>query len=98
MVDTFHAGTLTSYQLTPLVDGKYDIYIRAVVDNFLRDGQRITVNAPKADPNIVPETPVNIMPLQIVSPGNNLIFTGNEPVILQWNEPIYPLSVGFIIP
>ncbi|MCO1603356.1 cell wall-binding repeat-containing protein [Desulfosporosinus nitroreducens] len=89
LISTFHAGTLTSYQLTPLSDGKYEINIRAVVDNFLRDGQRITVNAPKADPNIVPEPPVNIMPLQIVSPSNNLIVTGNEPVILRWNEPIY---------
>lgn len=89
LVDTFHAGTLTSFQINPLTDGKYDIYIRAEVDNMLRDGQQITVNAPKADPNIVPQPPLNIIPLQIVAPGNNLTFTGDEPAILQWDVPKY---------
>ncbi|WP_197079363.1 hypothetical protein [Desulfosporosinus sp. I2] len=93
LVDTFHAGTLTSFQINPLTDGKYDIYIRAEVDNMLRDGKQITVNAPKADPNIVPQPPVNIVPLQILAPGNNLTFTGDEPVILQWDVPKYAVNL-----
>ncbi|MDP4128159.1 MAG: cell wall-binding repeat-containing protein [Bacillota bacterium] len=78
-VGFFHAGTLTSLQLYPLSDGKYDIFVRAEVDNLLRDGNLITVNAPKADPSIVPQLPVNIAPLQIVSPTNNAIFFRARP-------------------
>jgi len=86
-VGFFHAHTLTSYQLYPLADGKYNIFVRAEVDNRLRDGDGITVNAPKADPNIVSPPPINIVPLQIVSPTNNITVTGSERVILEWIVP-----------
>ncbi|EGW41823.1 cell wall-binding repeat-containing protein [Desulfosporosinus sp. OT] len=86
-VGFFHTGTLTSFQLYPLSDGQYHMFVRAEVDNLLRDGDLITVNAPKADPSIVSPPPLNIIPLQIVSPTNNITVTGNEPVILKWNVP-----------
>ncbi|AET69739.1 cell wall-binding protein [Desulfosporosinus orientis DSM 765] len=86
-VGFFHAGTLTSFQLYPLSDGVYHMFVRAEVDNLLRDGDLITVNAPKADPSIVSPPPLNIVPLQIVSPTNNITVSGNEPVILKWNVP-----------
>ena len=40
-VGFFHASTLTSYQLYPLSDGKYNIFVRAEVDNSLRDGSSL---------------------------------------------------------
>jgi putative cell wall-binding protein len=92
-VGTFHAGTLTSFQLSPLSDGKYNIFVRAEVDNTLRDGNEITVNAPKADSSIVSQPPVNIAPLQILSPTSDATFSGNDPVILQWKTPKYATNM-----
>lgn len=89
-VKSYDAGTLTSFQLNPLTDGKYHIYIRAVVDNVDRDGNKILISAPKADPSVpsvVPPPAVNIIPVQIVSPTNQAVFSGNEPVILKWVKP-----------